>query len=62
MMCSTFLATGEEVMSTRGRANIIRAALEMRVSVGDPLCSEELEIALSNWFSCSDARRNARRM
>ena len=27
MMCPTFLATGDEVMSTRGRANIIRAAL-----------------------------------
>ena len=25
-MCPTFLATGEEIMSTRGRANIIRAA------------------------------------
>jgi len=31
-MCPTFLATGEEVMSTRGRANIIRAALELRVT------------------------------
>ena len=52
MMCPTFLATGDEVMSTRGRANIIRAALEMRVSDGDPLCSEELETALSNCLSC----------
>src|SRR5213596_2382871 len=32
IMCPTFMATGEEVMSTRGRANIIRAALELRVT------------------------------
>ena len=25
-MCPTFVATGEEIMSTRGRANVIRAA------------------------------------
>src|SRR6202023_494232 len=31
IMCPTFIATGEEIMSTRGRANIIRAALEMRI-------------------------------
>ena len=30
IMCPTFMATGDEVMSTRGRANIIRAALELR--------------------------------
>ncbi len=29
-MCPTFIATGEEIMSTRGRANAIRAALELR--------------------------------
>ena len=29
-MCPTFVATGEEIMSTRGRANAIRAALERR--------------------------------
>ena len=29
-MCPTFIATGEEIMSTRGRANVIRAALELR--------------------------------
>jgi FAD/FMN-containing dehydrogenase/Fe-S oxidoreductase len=52
MMCPTFLATGDEVMSTRGRANIIRAALELRLTGHDPLCSEELEIALSNCLSC----------
>src|SRR5437588_8022430 len=51
-MCPTFLATGEEVMSTRGRANIIRAALELRVNGNDPLKSEELDAALSNCLSC----------
>jgi len=34
-MCPTFLATGEEVMSTRGRANIIRAALQLRMNASD---------------------------
>ena len=51
-MCPTFLATGEEVMSTRGRANIIRAALELRVNGHDPLKSAELDAALSNCLSC----------
>jgi FAD/FMN-containing dehydrogenase/Fe-S oxidoreductase len=52
IMCPTFIATGDEVMSTRGRANIIRAALEMRVESNDPLCSTELDAALSNCLSC----------
>jgi FAD/FMN-containing dehydrogenase/Fe-S oxidoreductase len=52
IMCPTFMATGEEVMSTRGRANIIRAALELRVNGHDPLKSDELAAALSNCLSC----------
>jgi len=68
IMCPTFIATGEEVMSTRGRANIIRAALAGRCGVRghvrafesgdmsphskDPLKSEELDAALSNCLSC----------
>src|SRR5213596_2561960 len=52
IMCPTFIATGEEIMSTRGRANIIRAALELRVNGHDPLKSEELDAALSNCLSC----------
>src|SRR5881396_1735485 len=52
IMCPTFIATGQEVMSTRGRANIIRAALELRVNGHDPLKSEELDAALSNCLSC----------
>ena len=51
-MCPTFVATGEEGMSTRGRANLIRAALEMRGSGKDPLRATELEYALSNCLSC----------
>ena len=50
-MCPTFLATGEEYMSTRGRANAIRAALELREGY-DPLRSSDLEAALSNCLSC----------
>lgn len=50
-MCPTFLATGEEYMSTRGRANAIRAALELRFQ-DDPLISAELDAALSNCLSC----------
>ena len=52
-MCPTFVATGEEIMSTRGRANAIRAALELRgLSGSDALASVELEAALSNCLSC----------
>ena len=52
VMCPTFMATHEEVMSTRGRANTIRAALELRVDGHDPLRSAELDAALSNCLSC----------
>ena len=51
-MCPTFLATGEEYMSTRGRANAIRAALELRTGGHDQLRAPELEEALSNCLSC----------
>jgi Fe-S oxidoreductase/FAD/FMN-containing dehydrogenase len=50
-MCPTYLATGDEGMSTRGRANLIRAALEHR-GISDPLRAEELEYTLSNCLSC----------
>src|SRR5437763_42507 len=52
LMCPTLIGTHEEVMSTRGRANIIRAALELRVNGHDPLKSAELDAALSNCLSC----------
>src|SRR5438270_6809390 len=51
-MCPTFVATGEEIMSTRGRANAIRAVLELRDGDGDSLTSDELDMALSNCLSC----------
>src|ERR1041385_3391090 len=51
-MCPTFLATGDEYMSTRGRANAIRAALELRGDGADPLHAQILEDALSNCLSC----------
>jgi Fe-S oxidoreductase len=52
-MCPTFVATGDEIMSTRGRANAIRAALELRgISGKDALGSEEMEVALSNCLAC----------
>jgi FAD/FMN-containing dehydrogenase/Fe-S oxidoreductase len=52
-MCPTYIATGEEIMSTRGRANAIRAVLELRgLENGDPLKSAELEAALGNCLGC----------
>lgn len=52
-MCPTYVATGLEGMSTRGRANLIRAALELRgVPSGDALHAGELDFALSNCLSC----------
>jgi Fe-S oxidoreductase len=50
-MCPTFLATGEDLMSTRGRANTLRAALDGRLG-GDPLASPELDAALDFCLSC----------
>ena len=55
-MCPTFIATGEEIQSTRGRANTIRAVLEGRLGGGD-LASEELAEALDNCLSCKACRR-----
>jgi FAD/FMN-containing dehydrogenase/Fe-S oxidoreductase len=52
-MCPTFIATGEEIMSTRGRANAIRAVLELRgAAAANPLRCAELDAALSNCLSC----------
>lgn len=52
-MCPTYIATGEEIMSTRGRANTIRGALEHRFrNDGETLYTEELDEALSNCLSC----------
>jgi FAD/FMN-containing dehydrogenase/Fe-S oxidoreductase len=52
-MCPTFIATGDELMSTRGRANLIRAVLDGRGSRReDVLLAGELDDALSNCLSC----------
>ena len=52
-MCPTFIATGDEIMSTRGRANTIRAVLELRgLPDRDPLRSAELSAALDYCLSC----------
>src|SRR5437868_6873461 len=48
IMWPTFLATGEEIMSTRGRANVIRKVLQWGENGGDPLESEELDAGLNN--------------
>jgi len=55
-MCPTFIATGDEIQSTRGRANTIRAVLEGRLA-GGSLASEELAEALDNCLSCKACRR-----
>jgi FAD/FMN-containing dehydrogenase/Fe-S oxidoreductase len=52
-MCPTFVATGEEIMSTRGRANTIRAALDSKfANNGSVLFSPELDKALEYCLSC----------
>ena len=52
VMCPTYIATGEEGMSPRGRANLIRAVLEARGSDADPLRARELDFALTNCLAC----------
>jgi len=56
-MCPTYIATGEEIMSTRGRANTIRAVLEHRFDDVDPLACAELDEALSNCLSCKACKK-----
>lgn len=52
-MCPTYIATGDEIMSTRGRANTIRAVLEGRLrDAPDPLLSPALDTALKYCLSC----------
>jgi len=54
-MCPTFVATGDEADSTRGRANTIRAALEGRFGA-DLLGSQELSEVLASCLSCKACR------
>jgi len=57
-MCPTFLATGEEYMSTRGRANAIRAALEGRIDPSaHPLATAALEEAIGNCLACKACKK-----
>ena len=49
-MCPTFQATGDEVMSTRGRANLIRAWTQEGIS--DRASVEMLQEALKHCLSC----------
>jgi FAD/FMN-containing dehydrogenase/Fe-S oxidoreductase len=52
-MCPTFRATGDEVESTRGRANIIRAVLDGRLGeLRQALHSDEIDAALGHCLSC----------
>jgi len=51
-MCPTFTATGDEGLSTRGRANIIRAALEGRFSGASPVATGELAEVLDTCLAC----------
>jgi FAD/FMN-containing dehydrogenase/Fe-S oxidoreductase len=51
-MCPTFAATGDEALSTRGRANIIRAALEGRFDGASSLESAELDEVLDTCLAC----------
>jgi FAD/FMN-containing dehydrogenase/Fe-S oxidoreductase len=53
VMCPTFIATREEIHSTRGRASTIRASIEGRLGDGvDPLRNDALSQALSSCLSC----------
>ncbi len=54
-MCPTYVATGDEAHSTRGRANTIRAALEGRFGA-EPLGSPELVKVLASCLSCKACR------
>lgn len=52
-MCPTFLATKDEVMSTRGRANTIRAALDARnLNSAVRISSKELFEVIGNCLAC----------
>ncbi len=57
-MCPTYIATGDELMSTRGRANLIRAVLQGRGERGsDPANSPELKAALEYCLACHACTR-----
>jgi len=49
-MCPTFIATGDESLSTRGRANLYRAAAAGRLA--DGLENDALAVALATCLAC----------
>ncbi|HAM70747.1 MAG TPA: FAD-binding oxidoreductase [Verrucomicrobiales bacterium] len=51
-MCPTFVATGEEALSTRGRANLIRAGLEGRFRDPGAGLSPEMLEAVGHCLAC----------
>ena len=51
-MCPTFMVTGDEALSTRGRANTISAALEGRFEGPSPQGAAELSEVLSSCLAC----------
>ncbi len=51
-MCPTFAATGDEALSTRGRATIIRAALEGRFEEPSRIAAAELDEVLGSCLAC----------
>ncbi|APE94727.1 FAD-binding and (Fe-S)-binding domain-containing protein [Halodesulfurarchaeum formicicum] len=57
VMCPTFRATGEEIQSTRARANLLRTAMDGTLPA-DPLDEEFIEEVLSLCVSCQGCRRD----
>ena len=57
VMCPTYRATGEEIQSTRGRANMLRAAMDGSLPE-DPLSPEFVEEVLSLCLSCQGCRHD----
>ncbi|MDZ7850183.1 MAG: FAD-linked oxidase C-terminal domain-containing protein [Halodesulfurarchaeum sp.] len=57
VMCPTYRATGEEIQSTRGRANLLRSAMDGNLPA-DPLEAEFIEEVLSLCVSCQGCRRD----
>ncbi len=54
-MCPTYVATSDEMHSTRGRANVLRAALEGRFDGG--VAGPQLAEALGSCLSCKACKR-----
>jgi len=57
VMCPTFRATDEEIQSTRGRANLLRQAMDGTLPA-DPLDERFIDEVLSLCISCQGCRRD----